>query len=60
MTMDYNLELINKIPNINKNDIKRIRRKVKFNLVVSKLIYLPIIKKLVFKLIKKICKEDLC
>ena len=58
--MDYNLELINKIPNINKNDIKRIRRKVKFNLVVSKLIYLPIINKLVFKLIKKICKEDLC
>ena len=60
MTMDYNLELINKIPNINKNDIKRIRRKVKFNLVVSKLIYLPIINKLVLRLIKKICKEDLC
>ena len=60
MTMDYNLELINKIPNINKNDIKRIRRKVKFNLVVSKLIYLPIINQLVLRLIKKICKEDLC
>ena len=60
MTMDYNLELVNKIPNINKKDIKIIRRKIKFNLVVSKLIYLPIINKLVLKLIKKICKEDLC
>ena len=60
MTMDYNLELINNIPDINKKDIKRIRRKIKLNLVVSKLIYLPIINKLVFKLIKKICKEDIC
>ena len=58
--MDYNLSIINKIPDIDKKDIKRIRRKVKFNLVVSKLIYLPIINKLVFKLIKKICKEDIC
>lgn len=60
MTMDYNLSIINKIPDINKKDIKRIRRKIKFNLVVSKLIYLPIINKLVFKLIKKLCKEDIC
>ena len=60
MSMDYNLELLNKIPSINKKDIKRIRRKIKFNLVVSKLIYLPIINKLVFKLIKKLCKEDIC
>ena len=58
--MDYNLDLINKIPDINKKDIKRIRRKLKFNLVISKLIYLPIINKLVLKLIKKICKEDIC
>ena len=60
LTWDYNLNIINKIPNISNKDIKRIRRKVKFNLVVSKLIYLPIINKLVFKLIKKICKEDIC
>ena len=60
MTMDYNLSIINKIPDINNKDIKRTRRKIKLNLVVSKLIYLPIINKLVFKLIKKICKEDLC
>ena len=60
LTMDYNLDLINKIPNINNKDIKRIKRKIKFNLVVSKLIYLPIINKLVLRLIKKICKEDLC
>lgn len=60
MTMDYNLELLNKIPDINNKDIKRIKRKIKFNLVVSKLIYLPIINKLVLRLIKKICKEDLC
>ena len=60
MTMDYNLSIINKIPDIDKKDIKRIRRKIKFNLVVSKLIYLPIINKLVLRLIKKICKEDLC
>jgi len=60
LTMDYNLELINNIPNINNKDIKRIIRKIKFNMVVSKLIYLPIINKLVFRLIKKICKEDIC
>ena len=58
--MDYNLELINKISDVNNKDIKRIIRKIKFNMVVSKLIYLPIINKLVLILIKKICKEDIC
>ena len=60
LTMDYNLDLINKIPNINNKDIKRIKRKIKFNMIVSILIYLPIINKLVLILIKKICKEDIC
>ena len=60
LTMDYNLELINKISDVNNKDIKRIIRKIKFNMVVSKLIYLPIINKLVLILIKKICKEDIC
>ena len=58
LSMDYNLEIISKFPNINNKDIKKIKKDIRIKLVVSKLIYLPIIKKLVFKLIKKICKEE--
>lgn len=51
LTMDYNLTVINMIPNINNKDIKRIKRKIRFNMLVSKLLYLPIIDKLIIKLV---------
>lgn len=60
LSMDYNLKIISKFPSINNKDIKKIKKDIKIKMVVSKLIYLPIIKRLVFRLIKKICKEDLC
>ena len=60
LSMDYNLKIISNFPSINNKEIKKIKKDIKIKMVVSKLIYLPIIKKLVFKLIKKICKEDLC
>ena len=60
LSMDYNLRIIRNFPDINIKDVKLIKKDIKIKKVVSKLIYLPIIKKLVFRLIKKICKEDLC
>ena len=51
LTMDYNLTIINMIPDINNKNIKRLKRKMKLNLLVSKLIYLPIIDKLIIKLV---------
>ena len=60
LSMDYNLRIISNFPSINNKDVKLIKKDIKIKLIVSKLIYLPIIKKLVFRLIKKICKEDLC
>ena len=51
LTMDYNLNIINMIPDINNKNIKRLKRKMKLNLLVSKLIYLPIIDKLIIKLV---------
>ena len=60
LSMDYNLKIISIFPIINNGDIKKIKKDIKIKMVVSRLIYLPIIKRLAFRLIKKMCKEDLC
>ena len=54
LTMDYNLDIISIFPYITKKKTNNIKRQILIKKVISKFMYLPIIDKLVIKIISKI------
>ena len=58
LTMEYNLIIINMFPNFDKKKIKKIKKDILKKKMISKFLYLPIIDKLIIKLVNS-RKEDL-
>lgn len=58
-TMTYNLTLINNFQNYEKKEVKKISREIKLKLFLSKFLYFKFTKRIIFKIISKLYKEDL-
>lgn len=55
----YNLKIINSFNKYQKKDYKKIKKILQVKKIISKLLYLPIINRLIIKLIVKLNREDL-